>query len=48
MIKFWSYKKEYKKHNPRIKKISAKKILGKNVKLNITMNLKKFKNLIND
>jgi len=37
-----------KKHNPRIKKISAKKILGKNVKLNITMNLKKFKNLIND
>jgi len=37
-----------KKHNPRIKKISAKKILGKNAKLNITMNLKKLKNLIND
>jgi dTDP-4-dehydrorhamnose reductase len=37
-----------KKHNPRNKKISAKKILGKNAKLNITMNLKKLKNLIND
>ena len=37
-----------KKYDPTIKKISAKKILGKNSKLNITMNLKKFKKLIND
>ena len=37
-----------KKYDPKIKKISAKKILGKNAKLNITMNIRKFKKLIND
>ena len=37
-----------KKYNPKIKKISAKKVLGKNAKLNITMNIGKFKKLIND
>jgi len=37
-----------KKYNPKIKKISARKKLGKNTPLNLTMNLKKFKNLIND
>jgi len=37
-----------KKYNPRIKKISAKKILGKNVALNVSMNIKKFKKLLND
>jgi|TARA_B110000211_G_C14034837_1_gene533976 dTDP-4-dehydrorhamnose reductase len=37
-----------KKHNPRIKKISAKKILGRNAPLNIAMNINKFRKLIND
>tara|TARA_B110000971_G_C19992246_1_gene492502 strand:- start:86 stop:814 length:729 start_codon:yes stop_codon:yes gene_type:complete len=37
-----------KKYNPKIKKNSAKKVLGKSAPLNITMNLKKFKKLIND
>ena len=37
-----------KKYDKKIKKISAKKILGKKAKLNITMNIKKFKKLTND
>ena len=37
-----------KKYNPKIKKFSARKILGKNAPLNITMNIKKFRKLIND
>ena len=37
-----------KKYNSRIKKISAKKLLGKKARLNVTMNLKKFKRLVND
>tara|TARA_B100000963_G_C22465416_1_gene597667 strand:- start:117 stop:845 length:729 start_codon:yes stop_codon:yes gene_type:complete len=37
-----------KKYNPKVKKISAKKVLGKNMPLNITMNLKRFRKLIND
>ena len=37
-----------KNYNPQIKKISAKKILGKKAPLNITMNINKFKKLIND
>ena len=37
-----------KKHNPKIKKFSAKKILGKNAPLNISMNINKFRKLIND
>ena len=37
-----------KKYDPKIKKISAKKVLGKNAKLNITMNIGKFKKLVND
>ena len=37
-----------KKYNPKIKKISAKKILGKKTGLNVSMNLKKFRKLIND
>ena len=37
-----------KKYNPKIKKISIKKILGKNAALNVSMNLKLFKKLIND
>ena len=37
-----------KKYNPKIKKISAKKILGKNAKFNVTMDIGKFKKLIND
>ena len=37
-----------KKYNPKIKKISAKKILGKNTKFNVTMDIRKFKKLIND
>lgn len=37
-----------KKHNPKIKKFSARKILGKNAPLNISMNIKKFRKLIND
>ena len=37
-----------KKYNSKIKKISAKKILGKNAPLNISMNINKFKKLIND
>ena len=35
-----------KKYNPKIKKISAKKILGKNAPLNVSMNIKKFAKLI--
>ena len=37
-----------KKYNPKIKKISAKKILGKKAFLDVSMNINKFKNLIND
>ena len=37
-----------KKHNPKIKKFSARKMLGKNAPLNITMNIDKFRKLIND
>ena len=37
-----------KRYNPKIKKTLAKKILGKNARLNVTMNLKKFKRLAND
>lgn len=37
-----------KKYNPKIKKISAKKILGKNAALNVSMNINKFKKLLND
>ena len=36
-----------KKYNPNIKKLFAKKILGKNANLNFSMNVKKFQN-IND
>ena len=37
-----------KAHNPKIKKIFAKKTLGKDAPRNISMNIKKFKKLIND
>jgi dTDP-4-dehydrorhamnose reductase len=37
-----------KKFNPRIKKISAKKILGKNYPLNPSMNIKKLNQILND
>ena len=37
-----------KNYNPKIKKISAKNILGQNAPLNITMNLNKLKRIIND
>ena len=37
-----------KKYNSKIKKISSKNILGKNARLNVTMNLNKLKKLIND
>ncbi len=37
-----------KKHNPKIKKFSARKLLGKNAPLNISMNINKFRKLIND
>ena len=37
-----------KKYNPKIKKISAKKIFGENAKFNVTMDIGKFKKLIND
>ena len=37
-----------KKYNPKIKKISAKKILGKEAALNVSMNIKKFRKLIHD
>tara|TARA_B100001996_G_scaffold97211_1_gene72766 strand:- start:15 stop:743 length:729 start_codon:yes stop_codon:yes gene_type:complete len=37
-----------KKYNKNIKKISARKLLGKKAKLNITMNINKFRKLIND
>ena len=37
-----------KNYNPKIKKISAKNILGQNAPLNITMNLNKLKRQIND
>ena len=37
-----------KKHNPKIKKIYASKIFGNKARINLTMNIKKFKNIIND
>lgn len=37
-----------KKYNPYIKKISARKILGPKTPLNVSMNINKFKKLIND
>ena len=37
-----------RKHNPKIKKLSATKILGKNAPLNISMNINKFRKLTND
>ena len=37
-----------KKYNPNIKKISAKKIFGKKARINLTMNIQKFKGFIND
>ena len=37
-----------KRYNPKVKKISAKKILGKNAPLNVSMNISKFKKLLND
>ena len=37
-----------KKYNPKIKKFSAKKLLGKNAPSNISMNISKFRKLIND
>ena len=37
-----------KTYNPKIKKISAKKILGKKTALNVSMNIKKFRKLLND
>ena len=37
-----------KKFNSKIKKILARKLLGKNARLNTTMSLKKFKRLSND
>ena len=37
-----------KKHNPKVKSILAKKILGKNIPLKHSMNLKKLSELIND
>ena len=37
-----------KKYNSKIKKISAKNILGKNSRLNVSMNLNKLKEKIND
>ena len=37
-----------KRYNPKIRKISAKRALGKNAALNVSMNLKLFNKLIND
>ena len=37
-----------KKYNPKIKKISAKKLLGRKAGINITMNLKKFRKIVHD
>jgi dTDP-4-dehydrorhamnose reductase len=37
-----------KKYNPKIKKFSAKKILGPKAPLNVSMNINKFRKLIND
>jgi dTDP-4-dehydrorhamnose reductase len=37
-----------KKYNSKIKKISAKNILGKNARLNLSMDLNKLKKTIND
>ena len=37
-----------KKYNPKVKKLSAKKVLGKKASLNISMNINKFRKLIND
>ena len=37
-----------KKYNKKIKKISARRLLGKKTPINITMNINKFKKLIND
>ena len=36
-----------RKYNPKIKKISAKKVLGKNTPLNVSMNINKFRKYIN-
>ena len=37
-----------KKHNSKVKKISAKKIFGKKAPLNVSMNINKFRKLIDD
>jgi len=37
-----------KKYNPNIKKIYARKLFGRKARINLTMNIKKFKNIIND
>jgi len=37
-----------KKYNPKIKKIYAKKFLGREARVNLSMNIQKFKDLIND
>jgi len=37
-----------KKYNAKIKKISAKKVLGKKAPINVSMNINKFRKLIND
>ena len=37
-----------KKYNPKIKKISAKKLLGKKTPLNVSMNIAKFRKLTDD
>ena len=37
-----------KKYNTKIKKISAKKILGKKASIDVSMNINKFRKLIND
>ena len=37
-----------KKYNPKIKKVSAKKILGPKAPLNVSMNISKFRKLTND
>ena len=37
-----------KKYNPKIKKIYAKKLLGREARVNLSMNIQKFKDLIND
>ena len=37
-----------RKYNSKIKKVSAKKILGNKAKINVTMNINKFRKIIND